>query len=83
MVYIATVKYDSWDFQRKILDEVKNIDFYDDTNHFYWVGFPEEDDRNDSDESSIIENTNTPIHNCKSKVSVYFLDPKWLKKLLE
>ena len=40
MAYIDTVKYDSLDFQRNFLDEVTKKDIYDDSKHFYWVGFP-------------------------------------------
>ena len=79
MAHIYTVKYDSLDFQRNISDEVTNLDVYDESKHYYWVGFPKEDG-NDSDESLIIENANTPIYDRKSEGSVRFLDPRWIKE---
>ena len=39
-----------------------------------------EDDGNDSDESLIIENVNSPIYDRKSEGYVRFLDPKWIKE---
>ena len=80
MAYIDKVKYNSLDFQRKILDDVTNIDVYDDSKYFYQVGFPNDDDRNDSYEFLIIEIANTPIYDCKSVGSVRFLDLNWIKK---
>ena len=80
MAYIDTVQYNSLDFQKNILDEVANIDGYDDSNHHYWVGFPKKDYGNDSDDSLIIENANITIYDCKSEGSVRFLDPKWIKE---
>ena len=68
-------------FQSKILNEVTSIGVYDDSKHFYWVGFPKEDDGNDSDDFSIIENANTPIYDRKSEGSVYFLDLRWRKEV--
>ena len=67
MTCIDTVKYYSLVFQRKLLDEVTNLDVYDDSKYFYWVDFPKKDDGNDSDETSIIENANTTIYDCKKK----------------
>ena len=43
-----------------------------------WIS--KEDDGNDSDESSIIENANTPIYDRESEEYVRFLDPKLVKE---
>ena len=75
MAYIGTLQYDSLDFQRNLLDDVANIDVYNDSNHHYQVGFPKQDDMNDSDETLIIENVNTLIYDRKSEGSVRFLGP--------
>ena len=49
--------------------------------HFYSVGFPKEKDYGyNSDESSIIENSYTPIFDCKTGGFVRFLDPKRIKE---
>ena len=73
MAYINAVKLDSLNIQRKILNEVTNIDVHDDSEHFYWVVLPKENDGNDSGDSSIIVNANTPIYDRKSEGSVRFL----------
>ena len=42
-IFTQSVKYDSLDFQRKILDEVTNLNVYVDSKYFYWVSFPKKD----------------------------------------
>ena len=79
MAYIDTFKYDSRDFQKNILDLVTNKDVFEESQQTYWVGFPKDDNGNESDDS-VIETVNTPIYDRKSEGSVRFLDPKWVKE---
>ena len=65
------------DFQKNILDEVANIDVYDDSKHHNWVRFPP---KLIGMGQIIIEITNSPIYDRKSEGSVRFLDPKWIKE---